>query len=372
MGNSRTPLIGCLPLPGNYTPGRSPGPLGRNDAADPNAQICIAADTPGPVGIGGDVGEQLCSNAMMFCEMNVPVLSVDIEKMRRILYTVAYAEAADQAATRGFGSAEISLGDQNQIEAMARHAADQLMEELVVAMEMGPESVRSFIDSQEGRKDRARASLKGKLDDAGKVGKNWVSVLGGVVKGLSGLKFGSTVTIKTLSLFTGHFGTAIDIAYSGAQEGIKQAQSGPEDKTVMGVVVDETLESGLQELAGELNELVAKGIMTQAEKNRFDGLLGNYKGNAKKLAEQIADLEARLFKAMKKQAGAKAAYPEAQYAKKLAKLRALRIQTARSLFGKGASGLTKKAAGHTLSVVFLAEEVKEAWGEVRSEWRGSN
>jgi hypothetical protein len=304
--------------------------------------------------------------------MDVPVLSVDLEKMRRILYAVAYAEAADQAATRGFGSAEINLGDQNKIETAARDSADQLMDELVLAIGMGPESVRSFIETQEGRKERARASLKKKIDDALKAGKNWESVFGGVVKGLSCLKFGSTVTVKTLALFTGGVGTAIDIGYSGAQEGIKQAQSGPEDKTVLGVVGEDAVESGFEELGGNFNEFVANGIMTQSEKNYLQGLLGNYKGNSKKIAEQLAELETKLARAMKNQAGAKTAYLQTQHAKKLAKLKALRIQTARGLIGKGASAVAKKAAGRGASLYFLADDVKDAWAEMQSEWRASD
>jgi hypothetical protein len=126
-------------------------------------------------------------------------------------------------------------------------------------------------------------------------------------------------------------------------------------------------------LAEEVNELVAKGIMTKAEKNQLEGLLGNYKGNAKKLGEEIEKIEARLLKAMKaQQGGRKAASLSAQHAKKLAKLKALRVQTARGLIGKGASGLTKKAVGHSLSLVFLANDVKDAWGELRNEWRASD
>jgi len=366
--------MGDSPLPGNYTPGRSPGPLGYNDAADPNAGVCIAADTPGPVGTGGDAGQQLCSDAQMSCEMDVPVLSVDFDKMRHLLYTVAYAEAADQAASRGFASAEISLGDQRQIEAAARKRADELLDELQAAMAWGPESVRSFIEAQEQRKERARASLKKKLADALKAGKDWESFFGGCIKVMSGVKFASTVTVKTVSIFTGLGGTAIDIVYSGATAGIEEAYSVDQSQSVAGVVVDETLGNTLQAVGEELNEMVGDGLMTQAEKNRWQGLLGNYKGNRKKLAEQIEKLAEELEKAAKAKPGSnKVARLTARHADKVAKLKRLsQLNLVRDVVSKNPAALGKKAAGKALSVVFLSMEVKKAWDTMNREMRAAD
>ena len=163
-------------------PARSPGPLGHKDAADPNALACMPGDTPGPVGYGGDAGAQLCSYSPLYCEMTVPVISVDLSKMRRMLHTVAYAEAADQEATRDFGSSDISLGNQARIEQKAALRTDELMHELQGAMEIGPARLQEFIDDQEACKDRARSSLQKKLGEAAGIGKRWEFVFGTSIK----------------------------------------------------------------------------------------------------------------------------------------------------------------------------------------------
>jgi len=111
-------------------PGRSPGTLGRNDAGDPDARMCMAADTPGTVGTGGDLAMSLLPQERLSCEMPIQVIEVDLGKMRRFLYTVAYAEAANAATTRGFASTEIDTGNQMQVEAAARTGAENPMDVL--------------------------------------------------------------------------------------------------------------------------------------------------------------------------------------------------------------------------------------------------
>jgi len=374
MGNSKNRILGCFPLPGQAVPGRSAGSLGWKDAGDPDTVMCMAGDTPGPVGTGGDAGAAILSSEPMWCEAPVPVLAVDLDKMRQFLFVVAYAEETDQAATRGFASAEVNLGDQPKVEAAAHKAADKLLEQFQQTFESGTDAVRSFISALDERKARARASLDTKFAEALKVGSRWVSVFGWTVKGLSTVKFASTVTIKTLSLFTGAAGTGIDWAYSGAQAGLKEFQSDASEQNVSGVVVDETGKNFAQEIGEKFNELVAEGLMTTAEKNRIAGLIGNYKGSTKKLQEQIIELEKKIRKAMEAgKGGKKITGLTLRSSEKLAKLRALREKTLGAVLRKGTRlGVAKKAAGKTLSLVFLAAEVKDAWKEAAEEWRNSN
>jgi hypothetical protein len=369
---TKTPLLGTYVLTSDVTPARSPGILGLNDAANPDALVCEAGDTPGVAGTGGDAGEPACNETIMSCLVELPAIAIDLDEMRRVVYATAYAEAADLAATRGFASADVNLGEQKKIEATARNRADVLMAELHAAMQGGPTAVQSFVAEQERRKERARASLKKKLDDAIDAGRNWEKAFGWTVKSLSVLKFGSTVTVKVLSLFTGPGGTAIDFAYSGAQAGVDHLQKGSGETTLLGVVAEETGENVVQEIAGRINEFVADGIMTKAEADYFKGMLGNYKGNSAKLSEQIASLEDKLLKALKAEQGKKAAHLAKEHARKLSRLKELRLKTARGLMGKGASGVAKKAAGKTLSLIFLADEIKDAWGQMGAEWRASD
>lgn len=363
---------GALSRP--LSPARSCGPLGWNDAADPDALACMPGDTPGSLGQGGDAASLMCTDQPAACEMEVPVVEVDLDRMRHLLYAVAYAEAADRAATHGFASSEIDLGDQARIESAARQGAARLVDDLRVAIETGPHAIAAFVEEQERRRQRARTSLKNKLDAALRAGQRWTDALGWSIKALSAMKFASTVTVKTLALFTGGAGTAVDFAYSGAKAGVDQWLSGEKGKTVQGVVVTETAENFAQELAETLNEFVADGLMTRAERNQFEGAIGNFKGDYGKLTEQIAKLEARLQKALKSGRGGGKYFAKLleKRAKKLAKLKALPLRTVKTLAKKGVSGVAKKAAGHTLSLVFLASEVMDAWSEAREEWRASN
>jgi len=374
MAGTKNAILGSNPLPWNIMPGRSPGSLGINDAGDPNAQMCIAADTPGPVGTGGDLSAAIYTIEPMTCEMQVPVVAVDLDKMRRLLYTVALAEATNQAASRRFASTEVRIESDASIGAAARARADALMDQLRQAMETGPTTVADFITTLETRKKAAENALSEKFADASKARSRWTTTLGGLVKACSAVKFVSAVTVKTLSIFTGPAGTAIDWSMSAAQAGVKQGLSGMPSQTVAGVVAEETGKNMAQELGESLNELVADGLMTQTEKNKLAGLIGNYKGDAKKLQEQLNKLEQQIAKALKAGKGAnRIAGLTRRSAKALADLKSLPGKYTVRLVQSGRQiGLAKKAAGKTLSFVFLAGEVKDAWNEAAAEFRASD
>lgn len=374
MSGTRNPILGSSPLPGHVMPGRSPGSLGRNDAGDPDARMCMAADTPGSVGSGGDRAMSLIPKVKMSCEMPIQVIEVDLAKMRHFLYTVAYAEATNEATTRGFASDEIHTGNELQVEATARNGADKLMNELQEALANGPEAVKAFVAKQEDRKTRARAALNTKFTEALSAGSWWVSVFGGTVKFLSAVKFASTVTIKTLSIFSGAAGTAVDWAYSATQEGVKNLQTDKTQKPLAVVVVDETSKNIGQEILTELNEAVANGLMTREEKNKIEGLIGNYKGNAKQIEERLAKLEKQIEESLKTAKGAKKIPGlKSRNLEALAKLKILRINTLKAFLRNGRPvGLAKKVSGKVFSLAFLASDVKDAWNEAAAEWRASD
>lgn len=384
MGTTRIPVQGLFPAPANMCVARSPGPLGWNDAADPNARVCLAGDTPGPAGTGSDAGAALLFSEPRSCDLAFPALAVDLGRLTRFVYTVAYAEATDRATTRGFGSGELQHGEEARIEAEARSAADAVMEQFQESLAKGPLAVQEFIAALEDRKARARASLDNKFAEAHRARNRWVSVLGGIVKGLSVVKFAATTTIKTVSFTLSALPkaanapaaamTGIDIVYSAALAANRQLQSPAADKTVQGVVVEETAKNVLQELVGELNALVASGVMTRDEKNKLEGLIGNYRGNAEKLKAQIAELEKKVLKSIEAgQTGKKTAQVSRQLEKRLASLRQLREKSlARLAQNPLRSAAVKHGAGQTLSLVFLASEVSDAYREAAEEWRASD
>lgn len=356
MGNSRQQI--CIdPLPLAVAPARSCGPLGRNDAADPNALACMPGDTPGALGTCGDSGDARISHDTNICRADVPVLAVDVPKMRRLLYATAYAEAANDAATAGFWSSDVDLGDQRRIEAAASSQADRLMEALLDAMTSGPSALQTFIKTQEERKQAAASALKAKLDNALRAGRKSERRWGEAIKFCAGVKFVSTVTVKTLGVFTGWTGTAIDLVYGG----VTDAANPIETKGILAVGAD----TAKAELVEKANELLAEhGLMSAVERRQIEGWLGNYQGNAEKIAEQLKKIEERLLNQIKRGKGVGGLM--ADRARKLAKLRKLRLGFA----GKAlrSAGSYKKALGATASVVFLAQDVAEAWSQLEKEY----
>ena len=354
----------------------------------------MAADTPGSVGSGGDRAMSLIPKVKMSCEMPVQAIEVDLAKMRHFLYTVAYAEALNAATTRGLerpsatgpdsitGNAtagvremdEIHIGDQRMIESAARDGADKLMNQLQRAIEAGPTAVKGFVGAQEQRKTSARLALNAKFAEAQRESSRLVSQYGGIIKVLSAVKFVSTVTIKTLSIFTGGAGTAIDWAYSATQEGVKNLQTDKPQKPMAVVVVDETTKNIGQEILTEFNEALAKGMITREEKNKIEGLIGNYKGSARQIEERLAKLEKQIEEALKTAKGAKKIPGlKSKNLETLAKQKILRIKTLKAFLRNGRPvGLAKKVSGKALSLAFLASDVKDAWNEAAAEWRASD
>jgi hypothetical protein len=335
-----------------------------NDAANPEAMVCVAGDTPGPLGTGNDGGDDSFSAAPNSCEADFPVVAIDMEKMRRILYAVAYSEASNASAKVGFWSSEVDLGNPKQVESAAAAGGDRLMDELLEAMEAGPESLQTFLHVAEQRKQSAAAQLKAKLDDEGAAGRSSVELWGTLIKFCANVKFVSTVSVKTLGVFTGLGGTGVDIVYSATTDALGIGDS----KGVLAVGFTE----GGEAIAEKINELIAasvmeKGFMTARERNQLQGWLGNYKGNAKKIHEQLDKIEGRIAKQLDK--GKSVSNLTARRLKKLKALKAIRRKTAGKLLrsaGTYKKGLGK-GVGKVAAVVFLANDVSDAWDQLQRE-----
>lgn len=77
-----------------YPASRTPGPLGRYDAADPNVPMYRAGDTPGALGTHGDLA---CPEPFqtMLPPKNVPLLVFDLDQVARFLRRVGVAMAEE-------------------------------------------------------------------------------------------------------------------------------------------------------------------------------------------------------------------------------------------------------------------------------------
>jgi hypothetical protein len=361
MGNgvTRQPVFGQQTLVCDAVPDRSPGPLGWQDAADPDEPMCIAGDTPGPVGTGFDLSCQM-SDESQASRMEVPMLEVSIDKVSRFFYTVGQAEAQDSLAKRGFGSAEVELGRPADVEARARLTGGRLMADFQNVLPLGPKEVHAFLQTQQAQKDKSVESLRKKFSDASKAGSAQVEALGACIKFFAAVRFTSTVTVKVVGLFAPGAGDLVDIGNDVALAGVDAYFE--DGKKVGGVMVSQGAESGAQWLVEEVNEAVANGFISRKEAAMMEDLFKNFRGDQSELLKQIEKIEKRLESAA---SGSKTAQKAAkQYIKKIDKLRTLRK--------KAFKGAMKKTAGRAFTLVFLAADIKDAWGTMSTTWTASN
>lgn len=342
----------------------SPGPTGHQDAADPNTLACLPGDTLGPAGSNGDWGEQLsCAPPPRAARLRV--MEVDLDRAERFLYSVAYMSAADAAAKPGFFESDLDYGDQAAIEATAKAETARLMYEMVAAMAQGSAAVQRFLGGQAERKDASLASLNGKLRTAGLANQRSVERWGMAIKGLAAVKFSSTVVLKVASIFAPPAGAAIDIGYDVAQEGIAHATKSGGDE-LADVVVAKALEESAKEVGEMADEFLADQLLTPREAELMKDWFKRYKGDHKQLTEKMDWLAKRLESEIKN--GKRGAKLVRKYGRTMEKLPA-RMSKLNSSLGKGVG---KKALGKGLSVLFVAQDVKEAWGDLVVTWNQSN
>jgi hypothetical protein len=363
MGNgvTRQPVFGRDLLASGPVPDRSPGPLGWQDAADPDELMCRAGDTPGPVGTGQDLSSRQYEHAQPQV-LEVHALEVSIDKVERFFYTVGLAEAQDFFAKRGFGSAEVELGRHSDVEARARLTRSRLMTDFQGVLPNGSAAILAFLETQEKIKAKSTESLNRKFSDAQKAGSNQVAAWGTLIKAFAVVRFGATVTRKVIGLHpaAGLAVTAVDIVSDVAMDAVDAAND--KNGKVSAVVVTTAEKSGGQALTEKFNELVAEGFMTRNEKAEFEALFKNFRSDQAELLEKIEKIEKRLEAAAK---GSKTAHKNAkQYISKLKKLGALRQKAGKTLM--------KGAAGKVVSLVHLESDVKEAWQVLSATWAASN
>lgn len=345
-------------------PPRTPGPTGHQDAADPNMLACMPGDTPGPVGSNGDIGEQF-SCALPPRTAKLRVLEVDLDRAERFLYSVAYAHAADAAAKPGFFESDLDCGDQTAIEATAKAETARLMYEMVASMTQGSAAVQRFLGAQADRKDASLAALNGKLRQASRASQKSVERWGYAIKGLAAVRFTSTAVLKVASIFAPPAGAAIDISYDVAQEGISYATKSGSDG-LADVVVGKALEESVKEAGEMADEFLADQLLSPREAELLKDWFKRYKGDHKQLAEKMEWLAKRLEREIGN--GKRGAKLVKKYGRNMEKVTA-RLSKLNASMGKG---LGKKALGKGLSVVFVADDIRDAWGDLVVTWNQSN
>ena len=359
IASAGTFLSNIAPLPS-----RTPGPAGHQDASDPNTLACMPGDTPGPVGTNGDIGDQF-SYALPPRTAKLRILEVDLDRAERFLYSVAYAHTADAAAKSGFFESDLDYGDQAAIETSAKGETARLMYEMMAAMTEGSAAVQRFLGQQADRKDASLGSLNGKLRQASRASQKSVERWGYAIKGLAAVRFTSTAVLKVASIFAPPAGASIDISYDVAQEGISYATKSGSDG-LADVVVGKALEESAKEVGEMADEFLADQLLTPREAELLKDWGKRYKGDRKQLVEKMEWLAKRLKREIGN--GKRSAKLVKRYGTKMEKV-TVRMSKLSASMGKG---LRKKALGKGLSVVFVANDIRDAWGDLVVTWNQSN
>jgi hypothetical protein len=257
---------------------------------------------------------------------------------------------------------ELTLGNQQAVEVKANERANALLSELLTEMAKGPDSTQRFLAGQAGRRQAANEALRSKAALAVAAGQDKAVFWGNLIKGAAIFEFASTTTLKVASIFAPGVGAAaVDIGYDTLKARIR-AKSGSRAQ----VVVAKVSEGTVKELAETANKMAADKLLTPQELRLTKDWFARYKGDRAKLLEKSEWLANRLKDELAK--GAKGAKLVKRYRLEIMEL-PVRSQVMNSTAAKGAS---KKAAGAVLSVVFVAQDIREAWGDLVITWNSAN
>lgn len=378
MGASRTP--GPVASHGRALPARTPGPFGRNDAADPDAPMCVAGDSPGPLGFGAD----LASPEPAEPNMSLAVTLVDEGRVIGQIRRAAFLRASLEEAARGM-DAHIAAGSQG-VELRAAQIRAELLVRWVRARQASGDAVLDFCaelaqanaDDFDALMDRYAGHVT-----RGQRRAKWIGYGGMVV---STLGFGATVTRKVVADLTGPVGWGIDLTTEAAIAGIDAAYAVTPPGQAAKSPSEAQLEKLLEEVRNEMLEKVGEQALdsTLAKVERIYELAERLGPESEKLARVEAELGGVLAKlevlekAGKRRRGA--LRRATQSAKRLkALLQAQRaaiapVRRAAAVAGaagakplKAARWVAEHGGGKLVGVAFIAKDVTEAYQRWRRE-----
>ena len=343
MGATSTGITGRFFSQG-VTPERTPGFLGINDAADPSSRMCLAGDTQGPIGTTGD--KSTVESSRPEDRLTCSALVFDFDELVRLFKHTASAIAIDNLTKVQWDGLlkTVQTGTAAEIQNQTSVLAGQFMEEFTTQTGLGGAEACAYLEQLAKRKETATESTKTKFADALANNLAQVEFAKGMVKGLSAVKFGSTVILKTAGLFTGIGGFLVDLGYEVAIK-LVESQDDAAGATVVAVVQKEVAE-----------EIQEEGTEKSAEA---------WKNHVTKLDDQLTKHQRQLKDnrlSSKKRRGV---------TKRYSRLEAQGNKLAGKASKVGA--LAKRAkvigpAGKLVGIAFWAKNVNEAWVELVETW----
>lgn len=310
---------------------RTPGLLGRNDAADPSFNVCLAGDTPEPVGTNGD---KSAVNGPLKPKLTLHTLALSLTGLTRFFRSVATAVAMDKltvvkggvnlpdSGTGPFMTVSkaivLAIAPEKSVETASPEAlksevsklVSEYTQQLLKTMDGG---VPMLLFNLEQKKLAAVNSMNKKFEDAQAYNNEKVNGIKELLRDLIAIKFASTVFVKTASNFVPIWGLAIDLGFDVVVKSIdKTAQSKSEPDADVLQIIDDTAEDVLKDKGKEVGsefvvEKVAEKLLDvkvlKAELSKLERQMREQRLSAKKLRNKpknIARTKGALDKATSK------------------------------------------------------------------------
>jgi hypothetical protein len=267
MTASKNGILGlCIDLP---VP-RTPGCLGKNDAADISMPVCLAGDTSGPLGTQGD-GATIATPSPE--KIRFRPLICDRDATLRFLESVATMVAIDKLTvvqggaklpnhnkgpfptldqmviTVFAGEMTIDTGDRKQIDAEKSLLMNQYVRQFLTAVAGGGAATGQFYRDKRVAKNLAKKSLDEKFAKVQKYNSVRLAAAQAMVVSAATLQLGSTIVLKTVGNFAPAIGTAIELGYDIVIDAIKDYESAEKANAVVVVInstIDETVEEAVE------------------------------------------------------------------------------------------------------------------------------
>lgn len=349
--STKSALTCSLEPDASVMPPATPGVTGYCDAADPEAEMSYAGDTPGPVGTGGDAAAGL-----VCAEPTDPgvLLCVDERRVMGVFRKHAYVTAELKYASRS--GRDVNLGERRVVEAEQDKVLAETLKNYAQARQQGGDALLEYLDRIANEANRRQSDLRELFGAAVQAAERDVAMWGYAGMVVATINLGATLTRKIVSDLTGPVGWGIDVTTDVAVAGIDALYDSKDKDEYRAVRAEiETLAKELgKKGASEFDEIVEELYKLQG-----GGVTEEY---VEQLIKRVEALEARMAAQMK-------AYPT-RYANHGSYRRALKgFQELKPLLMRykavmlplrGARWLARKGGTKMVGAVFLAADIKEA------------
>jgi len=354
---------------------------------------CFEGDNPGPLGTGGDHAEP-CPRIASAKTVHLVVLVFDLEQITRFLRAVAVAKAQQRFTQIRWeeynesqvinviykimpwkekpGMAVVDTASQIDIEGAVDIELPRLVQGFLTKCEMGAGPTLRYLELQQEIKESCMATVRDTLAEATKINQEVVKVTGNSIKILAGIKATSTIVLKVVGLFAPAAGQVIDIGYDVTTEVIKEWGKGDEANVVVITTGKELVKAKLENLGKDLGGYYESKKIVEGEKfveqmKRTEEMIAKHEKKVEAaIREEVSRLEQGKKVGRRIRDTIRGNFQKVLENKKaLANLEEQAVKSAKL-------GKIGKKAGKGVSVLFAAQDIKEAVGEFMDTWKASD